>query len=276
MRWTFLRLVLLFGTTAAAHAAALFLVGEAWKSPLAGVFLALIPLAAYRLVVRLAEGRSARELALPGAPALLGAGVIVGLGLFAAVYAVLGATGHLTFRGPAGTAGLSAAVGLNALAAVGEEIILRGAVFRVLEDGFGTLVALVLSAALFGLLHGANPGATATSTMAIALEAGVLLGLAYAATRSLWLPIGLHFGWNFTEGGVFGAAVSGMTAHGLLRFDVTGPDLVTGGAFGPEASIVAVVVCLAAAVAFGVAAARRGRWQPARLRMKLRYGQDAA
>ena len=66
----------------------------------------------------------------------------------------------------------------------------------------------------------------------IVLEAGVLLGLAYAATRSLWLPIGLHFGWNFTEGGIFGASVSGRAYHGMFKFSLSGSDILTGGAFG--------------------------------------------
>jgi hypothetical protein len=92
-----------------------------------------------------------------------------------------------------------------------------------------------------------NSGATTVSTVAIALEAGVLLGAAYAACGSLWLPIGLHFGWNFTEGGVFGVAVSGRKAGaGIVNMPLSGSALWTGGQFGPEASLVAVAVCLVA------------------------------
>ena len=96
-----------------------------------------------------------------------------------------------------------------------------------------------------------NPGATIRSSVAIALEAGVLLGAAYAATQRLWLPIGLHAGWNFTEGSLFGMTLSGNTMGvGLLRGSLSGPQILTGGAFGPEASIVAVMVCLVAAMYF--------------------------
>src|SRR5581483_7760086 len=105
------------------------------------------------------------------------------------------------------------------------------------------------------------------SSAAIALEAGILLAAAYLLTRSLWLPIGLHFGWNFTEGGIFGAAVSGNGAKGLINTSLSGPQLLSGGAFGPEASVAAVGVCLVAAVVMLVLAARRGEWRPLRLRI---------
>jgi hypothetical protein len=90
-----------------------------------------------------------------------------------------------------------------------------------------------------------------SSSLAIALEAGVLLDTAYAATTRLWLPIGLHVGWNFTEGSLFGMSVSGgAMSGGLLQGSLSGPRILTGGQFGPEASIVAVLVCLAAALYF--------------------------
>jgi hypothetical protein len=147
-------------------------------------------------------------------------------------------------------------------AGVGEELAFRGVIFRMTEERLGTAAALIISSLLFGLVHAANPGATLVSTAAIALEAGGLLGMAYSASRSLWLPIGLHFGWNFTEGGIFGTAVSGGQSHGLVDSVLSGPTLMTGGSFGPEASVIAVVVCLAATVTLGLWTARHGRWRP--------------
>ena len=92
-----------------------------------------------------------------------------------------------------------------------------------------------------------NPGATLTGLLNVAL-AGVLLGAAYAATGQLWLPIGLHLGWNFAEGPIFGTAVSGTDmGPSLIVGDLDGPAILTGGEFGPEASIVGVAVVLAAA-----------------------------
>ncbi|MGH7969800.1 MAG: lysostaphin resistance A-like protein, partial [Limisphaerales bacterium] len=151
--------------------------------------------------------------------------------------------------------------------AVGEEVVMRGVAYRLFEEGFGTTIAVLLSGALFGLLHVANPGATVESTIAIALEAGVLLAAAYVLTRSLWFPIGLHFGWNFTEGGIFGTSVSGgKSATGLIATHVSGPNYLTGGLFGPEASLPAVLVCLMAALVMLVLADRRGEWKAIRVR----------
>jgi membrane protease YdiL (CAAX protease family) len=151
-------------------------------------------------------------------------------------------------------------LGRAVAAAITEEILVRAVVFRILERGLGSWIALAISAALFGVAHIANPGATVTSSIAIALEAGVLLAAGFMVTRRLWFVFGMHAAWNFTEGGVFGAQVSGTAAHGLFVAQFHGPALVTGGGFGPEASVVAVVLCLAAAAALLVIAHRRHRF----------------
>ena len=151
-----------------------------------------------------------------------------------------------------GTAnGFASGLGLALLAGVAEETMFRGILFRLSTKVLGTWGALLITSALFGAAHAANPGATVGSSLAIAIEAGVLLGSAYAATQRLWVPIGLHIGWNFTEGPIFGMAVSGNSmSAGLIRGSLSGPRILTGGAFGPEFSIVAVMVCSAAAVYF--------------------------
>jgi len=231
-----------------------------------GVAIAFLATLAYRLLVRWTEHRRATELGFSRAVPLALGGAIIGLILFLAVYAALWAIGVAHFAGWGATDGLVAMFAGAFGAAFGEEILMRGAVFRLLEEGFGTLIAVVLSGGLFGLLHAGNPGATVVSSLAIALEAGVLLAAAFAVTRSLWLPIGLHFGWNFTEGGIFGEAVSGGASKGLIHAPLSGPDALTGGQFGPEASIVAVSVSLVAALVMLVLAARRGNWKPMRLR----------
>jgi membrane protease YdiL (CAAX protease family) len=126
--------------------------------------------------------------------------------------------------------------------AVGEEVMFRGIVFRMIDVRWNTWIALLVSTAVFGLVHIVNPGATWWSTLAIALESGLLLGAAYKWSGTLWLPIGIHWAWNFTQGNIYGAAVSGTEAgDSVLVINAYGPDIVTGGAFGPEASIVAVI-----------------------------------
>jgi uncharacterized protein len=148
-------------------------------------------------------------------------------------------------------------------AAALEELLFRGVLFRLLAEWSGTWIALGASAILFGASHMLNPGATWFSTTAIAVEAGVLLGAAFIATRSLWFPIALHFAWNFFEGPVYGTHLSGMTiGHSLIRAQMSGPVWLTGGAFGPEAGVPALVTCTAAAAGLLVYASRTGSIVP--------------
>jgi hypothetical protein len=228
-----------------------------------------ILIALYRQLVRWTEKRAAAELSATGViPSLLG-GAAIGCVLFCAVIAVLVAYGAASFKGIGGYDAVIKAAAASLIAAVGEEIAFRGGVYRLLEEGFGSLLAIAFTGALFALLHAPNPGATAASTLAIMLESGILLAAAYVLTRSLWFPIGLHFGWNFTEGGIFGASVSGGKSHGLLASSFAGPDWLVGGKFGPEASVPAVIICLITSVLLLVLAMRRREWKPLRFRFAM-------
>lgn len=139
-----------------------------------------------------------------------------------------------------------------------EEVIFRGILFRWIEEFAGSWAALAVSSLLFGLAHWANPNATPFSSIAIAIEAGILLGGAYMLTRSLWLAIGLHAGWNLTQGLVFDVSVSGVDVDGLVEAGMKGPDLLTGGAFGLEASVIALVVATAAGIWLVLQARKEG------------------
>ncbi|HEX4458760.1 MAG TPA: CPBP family intramembrane glutamic endopeptidase [Polyangia bacterium] len=213
----------------------------------------------YVAFVRLIERRAVVELGRAGAAADMARGAAVGAALFCATMAILTlvAVAHIA-RGDGWRALLLQLVAALT-AAFAEEILVRGVFFRIVAESLGSLIAVALSAGIFGVLHAFNPGATLVSTLSIAFEAGVLLAAAYVYSGRLWLPIGLHFAWNFTEGGVFGASVSGHPAHGLFLSTFDGPTLLSGGAFGPEASIVAVTLCCATGVALLLAAGRRGR-----------------
>jgi len=139
-----------------------------------------------------------------------------------------------------------------------EELLFRGILFRWIEEFAGSWAALAITSALFGLIHIFNPQATWFSSFAIALEAGVMLGGAYMLTRSLWLPMGIHAAWNFAQGEVFGVPVSGTSVHGLLRSRLTGPEILSGGGFGLEATLFALLIATAAGVWFVWLAVRRG------------------
>jgi membrane protease YdiL (CAAX protease family) len=126
-----------------------------------------------------------------------------------------------------------------------EEILVRGIVLKAFERPLGSLGAVLGSSLLFGMLHIPNAGATMLSTLNVTV-AGVMFGTAFIATRRLWLCIGLHFGWNFTANYVFSAVVSGHDRRtGLIFGSLSGPDWITGRAFGIEGSVVTLVALLA-------------------------------
>ena len=118
-----------------------------------------------------------------------------------------------------------------------EELLSRGYHLQTIASGLNLFWGVVISSAVFGLLHLGNPNATWVSAAGI-FFAGVFLAFGYVRTKQLWLPIGLHIGWNFFEGVGFGFPVSGLDIYALTRITVHGPELWTGGAFGPEAGLI--------------------------------------
>ncbi len=226
------------------------------------LLLTAIVVCAYRAYVRLVEKRPVAEFSSPHALRELGAGVALGALLFSLTIGVLAALGVYQVTGNNGWLAMFSTVPGFILAAVLEEVVMRGVVFRILEQSLGSWLALVLSAVIFGALHLLNPGATLLNAGAVMLEAGILLAAAYMLTRRLWLCIGLHFAWNFTQGGIFSAAVSGGATRGLLQGKLIGPEWLTGGAFGVEASAVAVVVCFSMALLLLFLAERNGNVLP--------------
>jgi len=145
-----------------------------------------------------------------------------------------------------GFAALAHGVWFFAWVAVLEELLFRGFVFQRLVDGLGAPAALLLTASLFAIAHWGNPGMEGSTLVSATIDNGlgaILLGLAWLRTGSLALPIGIHFGWNWTQGALLGFDVSGLAQSGwLLPHLLAKPQWLTGGAFGPEASIFAVIV----------------------------------
>ena len=242
---------------AAAPIVAVLIAANALGLPM--LLASVVVLLLYVAYVRVVERREVSELAIAGAGGELLRGFVLGAVLFAVTMAILWVAGVAVITRGDGWQALAAGLGAAVAAALIEETLMRAIFFRLVEESLGTAIALLASAALFGFLHAFNPGASLVSTIAIALEAGVILAAAYLYTRRLWMAIGLHAAWNFTEGGVFGASVSGTGGHGLYASHFTGPSIVSGGAFGPEASVVAVVVCLLAGVALLVKSRRQFR-----------------
>lgn len=234
--------------------------GNPIGSLVVGVAAAAVALTAYAVACRVLERRSPVELPARAAWPTLRTGVVAGSALFTMTILVIALLGGYRIVGWGSVGGLLATTGVMAVVAVTEEILFRGVLFRIVEELTGTWGALAISAGLFGLLHLVNPGATVWGAVAIAIEAGAMLGAAYAATRTLWLPIGLHLGWNVAEAGIFGTTVSGSEPglSGLLEGALSGPAALTGGTFGPEASLVAIIACMVPTILFLRIARQRG------------------
>ena len=209
----------------------------------------------YRAYVRLVEKRPVGELSGAGAPRELGIGAAVGFGLVAVVVGLLWVLGSYAIAGANALAVVFVSLANDGAGAFVEEVVLRGIVFRITEERLGTWVALAISVVLFALLHLASPNATLTSTVVVGVEGGVLLSAAYVLTRRLWLPIGIHFGWDFCQDAVFGV---GKGARGLLDGDLSGPAWLSGGSAGIEGSVVALLVCAGVGAYLLVRAGRQG------------------
>ncbi|MEV1078535.1 CPBP family intramembrane glutamic endopeptidase [Streptomyces sp. NPDC050211] len=221
--------------------------------------------AVYWWVMRRVARRSTPEIARRGAgrEALLGGGIGVGFILVSAL--LITAFGGYSFSW-AGNGFMSVVwttVAVQIGAAVTEELLFRGLALQALEQLWGSRAAIVITSLFFGVAHLGAPGASAWSGLAIALEAGVLLGAAFLWRRSIWFVVGLHFAWNTTEE-LLGIPVSGHAPEGLFTVDVHGSALLTGGSFGLETSIVPVLIGVALAVPMFALARRSGALRPGR------------
>ncbi|MFE9702109.1 CPBP family intramembrane glutamic endopeptidase [Streptomyces sp. NPDC005930] len=247
-----------------------------WLTLVVGLTAAALIMFVYAWVVRRTERRQARDAALEGALAKTGWGILIGAGMFSAVITNLLSSGYYEVEGLGSVQGAIGLVGFMAGAAATEEVVYRGVLFRIIEEHIGTYLALGLTGLVFGLSHLLNEDATLWGAVAIAVEAGFMLAAAYAATRSLWLTIGVHFGWNFAAGGVFSTVVSGNgDSEGLLDATMSGPKLLTGGDFGPEGSVYSVGFGVLLTLVFLGLAHRRGNIVPFGSRRRA-AGVDAA
>ncbi len=235
-------------------------------STLGALLVAIAAMLVYKGFKRWIERAPDRELQLNATmPGELAAGLLAGFLLFSVMAGIVALLGGLHVAGVRGIGQLWSMIGLGITSGVVEETLFRGLLMRQLEAWLGTWAALALTSAVFGFSHLANPGATLFAGLAITVEAGILLGACYLYTRRLWLAIGLHAAWNFTQGWVFSVPVSGGDApQGLLLTTRTGPDWLTGGAFGLEASAVAMIVATIAGLVMLYLSIRRGRILPPR------------
>jgi hypothetical protein len=196
----------------------------------------------YWVYCSLVEGRAVYEMDKKKLVRQTLYGLLLGFGFISAILLIIWLSGGYLVKGFNPFIAMVPVLIMSVQAGIMEEILTRGMLFRIMEEGIGTWLAVTVSALIFGFMHMWNANATVFSSISIALTAGVILAMLYVITRQLWIPIGLHIGWNFTLGGIYGAPVSGGDAVGLLKAEFPGPDWLTGGSFGPEASVVTVAV----------------------------------
>ncbi|MFM2450904.1 MAG: hypothetical protein RIS44_3354 [Pseudomonadota bacterium] len=244
--------------------------GQPIKAVLHIIALAIAGFAVYVGYARWIEQRAVSELELRGMGRQLGVGLLVGAGLYAACEMILMALGIYRIVGLNPLSYMVPAIAMAVSSSVYEELLFRGVLFGSLEQWLGSWAALMVSSLVFGLTHLINPQGTLEGALFIAVEAGVLLGAAYMLTRKLWLSIGFHMAWNYTQSAIFSGVVSGNDAQqGLIRSTVKGPDWLTGGAFGVESSVLALLLCTTIGIAMLVMAVKRSRvlapaWKRAR------------
>ena len=175
------------------------------------------------------------------------AGILITFLMMGLIYLIEWSLGWLSFDGFAWQTEAISGVILNTLLYLGifvlvgwnEELLFRGYRLQNLSDDLKPVWGMLLSSLWFGIAHLGNPNTDAKVFVAVGIFlAGMFLAYGYLSTKQLWLPIGLHIGWNFFEGVGFGFPVSGLDIFHLIRINVSGPDLWTGGAFGPEAGLV--------------------------------------
>ena len=218
-------------------------------------FVLITPIAyfSYALYVRLIEKRELTELSLSNAFREFGLGFLIGFGLFASVILILWLLGLYMVNGfEFILLSLLGALFGAFVSALAQELVFRAVIYRITEEWLGTWWAVSISAILFGLIHLSSAGATIFSTLAVALQAGVILAAVYTLTHRIWMALGLHMAWDFANDGVFGVGIAGQSGEslkGLFQASLQGPEVLNGGKFGIEGSLIALVIVLLAGIA---------------------------
>jgi membrane protease YdiL (CAAX protease family) len=230
--------------------------GVAWHNAVAMLVCAL----GYWVYVKRVERREVTELSGSGAPGewARGAGLGVLLGLL--TLAPLWGLGVYRIEGFGDSFPLLKQIPEMLLVSVLEELLIRGVMFRIAEQAWGSRRALVFSTMLFVAAH--FPGEISLLGVLVTVAASLAFTAAFQISRRLWLPMGMHFAWNYLFSAVFSVPVSGHEAKGWLHGELSGPEWLSGGAYGVEASAMALLVWVVASAIFLRRAYSRGKFMP--------------
>lgn len=219
-----------------------------YRNFIKGTFVSSLAIGSYWGFFHQYEHRVITELSVKNLGKKLLIGIVTGSVLQGLTLLVIYCYGGLTIVSLNPYTGLIIPFTVALTVAILEEILLRGIIFRITEERWGSIIAFLISGVIFAGLHLINPHVTVVSTICV-LTVSLLLGSTYMYYRNLWVPIAIHFAWNFTQNGIFGAITSGHEkTNSLLDTQISGPTILTGGQFGPEGSLQAVLLCLMAAL----------------------------
>ena len=224
-------------------------VADAARVTILKIEVPVVVLVTYYFLYKYYEKRNVDELNASTMPGSLLAGAALGIGLQSLVILVMYLMGGYTIVSVNPISFILPGLLIAFTSGITEEVLFRGVIFRIINEKWGSIIALTVSALLFGLIHLMNKNSSLYSGIAIAIEAGILLGACYIYSGNLWLPIGVHFGWNFAEADLFGGILSGNDiGKTLITAKFTGSEYLTGGAFGPENSLPSILICTGAGV----------------------------
>jgi membrane protease YdiL (CAAX protease family) len=229
---------------------------SAWNNLVAALVCAL----GYWAYANLVERRAVNELSCSGAIGEWARGVALGVLLGMLTLAPLWGLGVYRLEGVGNGFRLLKQIPEMVLVSVFEELLIRGVLFRIAEQAWGSRRALVLSTVLFVAAH--LPGEISLMGVLVTAAASVAFTAAYQLSRRLWLPMGMHFAWNYLFSAVFSVPVSGHEANGWLYGSMSGPKWLSGGAYGVEASAMALLVWVVAAAILLRRAYSRGKFMP--------------
>ena len=230
------------------------------KYLIVGIFTAILAIISYSVLYKIYEKRKITELSINGIGKNLIIGVILGAILQSLTILVIYIKGGYTVVSINPFVFILPSLTISFAVAISEEILIRGILFRIIEEKLGSYLALFISAFIFGALHLLNPNSSLIVGIGLAIQAGLLLAAAYMYSRNLWFPIAIHFAWNFTQGGIFGANVSGGgLSKTLITSQIEGAEWFTGGAFGPEGSIQATIFGLTATIILLILCHKKGK-----------------
>ena len=237
--------VFVIGQNIASKFLALTELDKDFRNLFKGIIASVLVITCYKIFYKFIEGREIIEISIKGITKNLTLGILIGVTLQCLTVLVIYLSNGFKIVSINPVSYIIIPLTVAFTVAIFEEILIRGILFRIIEEKLGSYITLIISAIIFGGLHLLNPNGSIISATCVAIEGGLLLGAAYIYTRNLWFPIAIHFAWNFMQSGILGAITSGNEkSNSLLTTQITGSKIITGGEFGPEGSIQATILCL--------------------------------